>query len=137
MKKVAWLVLMIILAACPTLGYVTLDDVRNNNRENLSHLVIGMEKSKVLQVMGTETITTTEVTYPNWPIPDKTIKKINNPYKVEVLKAKDGQIYEVLLYYTDVKKMDGAITDDELTPLIIKDGKLQGWGWVFLNEVLP
>jgi len=137
MKKVAWLVLMIILAGCAPLGYVTLDDVRSNNRENLSHLVIGMEKSKVLQVMGTETITTTKVTYPNWPIPDKTIQKINNPYKVEVLKAKDGQIYEVLLYYTDVKKMDGAITDDELTPLIIKDGKLQGWGWVFLNEVLP
>lgn len=76
------------------------------------------------------------ITYTNWPIPDKKISKISNPYKVEVLKGKDGQIYEVLLYYTDVKKMDGAITDDELTPLIIKDGKLQGWGWVFFNEIL-
>ena len=135
--KVVGLILTIILTGCASLGYVTLDDVRNKNRENLSQLVIGMEKSEVLQVMGTETITTQEITYTTWPIPDKENKKISNPYKVEVLKGKDGQIYEVLLYYTDIKKMDGAITDDELTPLIIKDGKLQGWGWVFLNEILP
>lgn len=135
--KVVGLILIIILAGCASLGYVTLDDVRNKNRENLSQLVIGMEKSEVLQVMDTETITATEFIGNPYPWTIKNYK-ISNPYKVEVLKTKkDGQIYEVLFYYTDIKKNDGAITDDELIPLIIKDGKLQGWGWVFFNEILP
>jgi len=46
---------------------------------------------------------------------------ITNPYCSETLKGKDGYTYEVLFYYTDIKKQDGAITDDELTPLVFKD----------------
>ena len=34
---------------------------------------------------------------------------------------------------TDVKRVDGAITDDELTPLVFDDGKLIGWGSSFLE----
>jgi len=63
-----------------------------------------------------------------------TTRLINNPYRTETLKGIDGQIYEVLFYYTDIKKADEAITDDELTPILIKDGKLVGWGWSFLNQ---
>jgi hypothetical protein len=36
--------------------------------------------------------------------------------------------FELLLYYTNKKLADGAITDDELTPLVVMDGKLDGWG---------
>ena len=56
-----------------------------------------------------------------------------NPYRSEILQG-SNETFEVLYYYTDVKKADGAITDDELTPLVFKDKKLIGWGWSFLGQ---
>jgi len=118
MKYIVTLMILIILLV----GCASLDQVRTKNRENLVRLSIGMPKSEVLQVMGAETITV------------DTGNQINNPYRVETLKGKDGQVYEVLFYYTDVKKIDYAITDDELTPIVIENGKVIGWGWGFLND---
>ena len=46
-----------------------------------------------------------------------------------------GHRFEILYYYTDQKSADGAITDDELTPLVMKDGALDGWGWAYLKDV--
>lgn len=86
------------------------------------HLSPGMSKGDVLNTMGTETITTTADT-------------ITNPYRTELYRA-GGHVFELLLYYTDIKARDGAITDDELTPLIIKDGKLDGWGWSYWDDVV-
>ena len=60
--------------------------------------------------------------------------RINNPYRVEAFKGKDGHIHEVLYYYTDLKKDDGVITNDELTPIVLKDGEVVGWGWGFLSD---
>jgi hypothetical protein len=39
-------------------------------------------------------------------------------------------------YCIDQQEFDGAITDDELTPLVIEDGVLAGWGWNFLDQNL-
>jgi hypothetical protein len=61
-------------------------------------------------------------------------RRITNPYRVETMKGKDDQLYEILFYYTDIKKRDDAITDDELTPIVLKDGKVVGYGWSFLND---
>jgi hypothetical protein len=47
-----------------------------------------------------------------------------------------GHVFELLLYYTDIKRRDGAITDDELTPLVILDGKLDGWGWSYWQDIV-
>lgn len=60
--------------------------------------------------------------------------EITNPWRVEMYEA-GGSIWEILFYYTDVKRSDGAITDDELTPLVLKDGELDGWGWSYLTDV--
>ena len=48
----------------------------------------------------------------------------------------DDSVFELLLYYTDIKKADGAITDDELTPIVLKDGRVDGWGWSYWNNVI-
>jgi len=101
------------------------------NRENLSRLKTGMEKSLVLEIMGQGKKT---IWYCD-PFPWKA-GHINNPYKTEFLTINDKQ-YNVIYYYTDIRKSDGAITDDELTPLIFEDGKLIGWGWSFLKVKIP
>ena len=58
---------------------------------------------------------------------------VNNPNRTEMHNAETVRI-EIIYYYTDIKKADGAITDDELTPLVLKDGVLDGWGWSYLND---
>jgi len=85
-----------------------------------------MTKDEVLGLMGTETIQT----YAGM-VEDE---KITNPYRTETHRA-GGFLWEILFYYTDRKAADGAITDDELTPLVMKDGVLDGWGWSYWKDV--
>jgi len=102
------------------------------NRENLSRLSIGLAKEEAISIMGTKPMNAfyTELSG---------IRKItrgiivSNPYRSEILSGGDKTL-EVVYYTTDVKNDDGAITDDELTPLVFDNGKLIGWGWSFLND---
>ena len=119
MRGLAILSMVLLLVGCASVG-----SVRTKNRERLTKLSVGMSKSEVLKTMGTGT------TYDYFSRPSR----INNPYRTETLKGKDGKLYEVLHYYTDIKKSDFAITDDELTPIVLLDGKVVGWGWGFLND---
>ena len=141
----AIVVVLIIAFGCRTwIAVPTLDTVRAQNREGLSQLSVGMPKADVLRVMGTETIQT--YTRPALPsgkgtsrIPDRTEMHfrdtlINNPYRTETSHTADGTFVEILLYYTDRQSADHAITNDELTPLIIEGGLLAGWGWSYLEQ---
>ena len=116
MKKISFLLLVSLILGCTSAS----EQIRIKNRENLLRLSIGMGKFEVLQIMGTQTV-----------------ESINNPYKVETPKGKDGALYEVLFYHTELKNKDGLITDDELIPIVFKNNKLIGWGWAFLNETVP
>ena len=116
--------LLIILICLGLVGCAVLSrqQIRYENRKNLLKLSVGMTKEEVFNVMG--------VGQPN-PL-DVTVM-VHNPYKSETLRAGD-KIFEVIYYYTDLKKDEGIITDDELTPLIFDEGKLIGWGWRFLED---
>ena len=66
----------------------------------------------------------------------KTKRKIPHPWRVETMISKnDETMLEVLFYYTDMKNQDGAIDDGDLTPLVIKDRLLIGWGWSYLKQI--
>ena len=113
--------LLVIMLTCLLLsGCATVDSIRADNRQNLIKLSMGMSKAEVLNTMGTKTIWAEGTT-------------INNPYRSETLQGKDKTL-EVLYYYTDIKRADGAITDDELTPIVFDNGKVIGWGWSFLED---
>lgn len=104
-----------LLAACSNFYLDTASSLREANKANLKKLSTGMQKSTVVEIMGTE--------------PSKGVFMwIDNPYRTESVTAKDGRRYEVLYYYTDLKQRDDKITDDELTPLIFENGKLVAWG---------
>ena len=107
---------MLILAGCSGLS-----QVRADNRERLNTLSAGMSKQEILDTMGTETI-------------EAQGSVITNPYRTEMHRF-DGHVVEVLLYYTDIQRKDGAITDNELTPLVLIDGELDGWGWSHRDDV--
>jgi len=98
-------------------------DIRLYNREQLGNLELGMPRAMVFDTMGDETFSTDVA--------------INNPYRIEMFQAEDGTPVEVLFYYTDVKDDDNAISDEELTPIVLIDGEVVGWGWFCLRQHLP
>jgi len=132
------LVISLALAACASaIGF------REQNRTNLGKLRVGMERSEVLQVMGVgeyrqligsetrgpvgtgrDTMGVMSVQIPvggDAPI-------LYNPHRSETYDGDDSS-WEVLFYYTHVMHDDGMVTDDELTPIVLRDGTLTGWGW--------
>ena len=122
MKRIAFILLF--LAGCSNFYLDTGDLLRTQNAENIKKLTAGMRKDVVLELMGTE--------------PSKSLFMwIDNPHRSETLTGKDGKIYEVLYYYTDLKQRDDKITDDELTPLVFENQKLIGWGYSFLDQRVP
>lgn len=123
MNKISLLLVVVLFLS----GCATLSELRARNRENLTRLSVGMTKDEVLKIMGTKTTKA----YQGWD--GGFVDVINNPYRSEILQG-ENKTLEVLYYYTDKKKADGAITDDELTPLVFEDNKLIGWGWGFLEK---
>ncbi len=114
-----------LLGGCVT---TTFEDAQRMNREKLLRLSPGMSKEQVLEIMGTRSTVLTG------PLGEKA-GEINNPYRTELYRSA-GQVFELLLYYTDTKSADNAVTDDELTPLVLVDGKLDGWGWSYWNDLV-
>lgn len=108
-------------------GCATVEGVRAKNRESLQRLSLGMPKADVLRVMGTRTVQTYDALASG--------EKITNPWRLEMYEAA-GATWEILYYYTDIKRADGAISDDELTPIVLKDGHLVGWGWSYWNDAI-
>ena len=58
---------------------------------------------------------------------------LQNPHRNELYEAA-GSDWEVLFYYTRVVDDDGQVTDDELTPVVLRDGTLVGIGWEYWAE---
>jgi hypothetical protein len=84
---------------------VNLDDwqeVQQDNRELISQLDIGMQRSAVIQKLGT-------------------------PSDSEAF-SHDGEEVRVLFYRTQRKHADGETSRDETTPLVFKNDILIGWG---------
>ena len=119
-------ILPLAISLLLTAGCATMDTVRAENRANLNRLQLGMTKEEVLAVMGTKTVTTYREGVRG--------EQITNPYRTEMHRA-GGHTWEIMYYLTDLKADDDAITDDELTPIVLKDGKLDGWGWSYLQDV--
>ena len=117
MKGILLSVVVILLSGC-----MTMEQIRAQNREKLMRLSPGLTKQETLAVMGTETVSAEG-------------DSVTNPYRTEFYRS-EGHTFELLLYYTDCKAADGGITDDELTPLVIMDGKLDGWGWSYWNNLV-
>jgi len=102
------------------------NDITSRNRQNLGKLAIGMTKEQVLNIMGTQTLTTVDHNV-----------RVTSPYRVETIKDNDGKTMEVLFFYTDEKKDETKVSDDELTPVILNAGKVEGWGRIYLADVAP
>lgn len=92
-------------------------DLRAQNRASLMNLELGMSKSQVVSTFG-----------------DKSYGEISNPFKREIFPAKDGNV-EVLYYYTEyIDYRAGKGWESGVTPVVLKDNKVVGWGWKYLDD---
>ena len=130
------------VAACASAG-----GFRDENVRNLDRLRTGMTRDQVFDVMGTKTasVSGTEASGPVG-IGEDTLgvsqvqipiggprPVLQNPHRNELYRA-GGADWEVLYYYTSVVSDDGRITDDELTPVVLRNATLTGWGWDYWAE---
>jgi len=100
------------------------------NRANLMNITVGMTKQQAIETIGTKPRKACYIDHAY----NENIIIISNPYRSEVMKGQNGNHYEIVYYVTDDKNLDGAISDDELTPLVFQDNTLRGWGWKYLEE---
>jgi hypothetical protein len=123
MKKILGiLVLGFILSSCAPTNYTAESPIKEGitnsiklakiNRARLALLEPGMSKSQVLQTMGT-----LNAAY------------VSNPYLVSLFSIKEDHI-TVIYYFTrnPYDDYDARPTFGRLTPLILLNGKLIGWG---------
>lgn len=90
-------------------GYDNWENREHKNRKKLSKLELDMGLSEITNYMGT---------------PD-----FNELYN------KNDDNYQVLFYRTNRQSGDGVTTKDECTPLVLKNGKLVGWGDTAYREL--
>jgi len=89
----------------------------------------GMTMDQVHKIMGTQLVIGYQYQAPNYnPL------TILNPYKTEAIKATD---YVIEYYIESIHQPDGIIHDDQLMPLIFKNGVLIGRGWSLANSLRP
>ena len=124
--RIALLSLLTAAAACSSLMIDPLEQLRDGNKQNLAKVAPGMTRMEVESVMGHARA--------GGKLPEVLFGRVQyleakNPMREE----KNGNDL-VLYYYTDVKTLDDRITDDELTPVVLRDGKVVGVGAQFLKR---
>ena len=60
--------------------------------------------------------------------------ELSNPHTSETRIFWSEGISVIQWYYTDLVKNDGRVTEEELTPVVLMDGKVVGWGREFLRQ---
>ena len=110
----------------------TRNEVGSYNQANLLKIDLGVTKNKVLEVMGgiqkIQTYTTTSF------LTRKEGIIINNPFTRDFKTDKDGITFEILWYYSNINKSDGAISKEEQTPIILEKNAVVGMGWEFYED---
>ena len=102
-----------------SVGCTSLDKFAYQTRTNInSKLSYGMSKQQVISLMGSEIY--------NDAYGEGVISK---PFKTAMY-TKNEVIIEIVYYYTENKGGIGyRVDDEELTPLVFINGKLDSWGW--------
>ena len=124
----------VLLAGCSTLMIDSLEQLRDTNKKAIATLSIGTPRAQVEKLMGEARA--------GGKLGDVVFGRVRhlevkNPQKEERITGPDGAAYDVLFYYTDIKKRDDKITDDELTPLVFRGHELAGIGYPFLAKLAP
>ena len=131
--RFAWIIFLILsLAGCAT--SIVYNPMQVASQEELLLNESGFKGiqdvqsiDQVHQIMGPQLLIGYTFQDPNYkPL------TVSNPYKSEDIK---GTGYFIEYYIEVIRQPDGIVSDDELMPLIFKNGKLIGRGWPLANSI--
>ena len=121
-----WMVTFLLISSCAmhaaTGAQLSLEELASSNQAKLLHLSLGMSKADVISQMGADTADTHDGV-------------VNNPWTVEAFSGKDGASYEVLYYVTRKNPPFRPVSKSLATPILLKDGKVVGWGSSALDRL--
>jgi len=128
------LLLSFLLAGCSTFFIDPLEKFRMENKEKIAKVAEGHTRSEVESIMGDGSA--------GGKLPEVFFGRVQylaarNPMREEHVLGNDRVEYDVLFYYTDLRTLDDKITDDELTPVVLRAGKVAGVGYGFVGERVP
>ena len=95
------------------------------NRAALIGLKTGMRLDEAKRRMGDRTRTGSSGFFTNIVL--------GNPHRSIIFYGRKGERIEILLYLTEVRKLDGAFTPEQFTPVHFINDRLSGWGWKSLQ----
>ena len=131
MKKYL-IVAALLLSGCATTEMNMTSERQLSTYNDLSKVHKGMTYSQVTKILGDKII----IGYKH--ISNETGQAepiyLENPYREEII-TKDGSIYKIDYYLTSIKKADGLISEEELTPLTFQGERLVSKDWDFLYEI--
>ena len=109
-----------------------LEQLREANKRNLERIAVGQTRLELESIMGNERA--------GGGLPEVAFGRVQylqakNPMREDIVRGRDGGEYQVLFYYTDLHTKDDKITDDELTPVVLRAGKVVGVGYPFLDGI--
>lgn len=102
----------ILFTGCDSLYF----DLADESRIAMSKLSPNMTKQEVISIMGSKTVDTIGGA------------RVPSPFRTSMYQ-RSGDVIEIYFYYTQFIWADGRVTDDELTPIVFINGKLDSWGW--------
>ena len=114
-SKIKIFFLIIFLTSCVTKSY---EDLRSENRYNISKVKLGSLLSEVEQTMGDKMA--------DGDISGVLGEKIRNPYKIENIELK-GSSYLVYYYYTE--RIGDNSWETGVSPIIFLNNEVVGIGW--------
>ena len=99
-------------------------DAVSANRNNIQQLQLGMSGAGVARVMGEGEL----VSYRRI--------RLSNPWRSEAFILKDeGKTRVRILYYlTEPQRRWRTAGDGELTPVVLENDQVVGWGWSYLRR---
>jgi len=134
--------------ACSSATLQSAGGFREENRTNIARLTPGMSREQVMSIMGSQSlprplgtegsgqarterdsmgVAQVQITGSNAP-------SLYNPMRTGTYEVGE-HTWEVLFYYARLVEDDGVVSDDELEPVVLKDGFLAGLGWVYWRDV--
>ena len=145
MKFSFFLVTLVFFVGCASIPEydpvaVSRHEILLLNETVLSQISIGMRQAQVHEMTGESFIigyalpSGSEASVLKSPGGTPAFKPlvIANPYKKEDLTTNSGT-YVIEYYVTAVHQPDGVVSDDELMPLVFKEGILIGKGWDYVK----
>jgi hypothetical protein len=125
---------VVLSAGCANLFFDNLERMRDDNKKNIAQLSVGMTRVELEKVMGNGVAggTLGDIVFGRLQH-----LRASNPMREERISGPDGTSYVVVFYYTDLRTRDDKITDDELTPVVLRDEKIAGIGYAYLGERVP